>query len=69
MTVLDYGTVSRYWDRAGPSILGPYMMDGFGFLAAAGHFRFRAESRIVKRLTDGANQDGCVLDLGSMAKR
>jgi SAM-dependent methyltransferase len=65
MPALDYGTVSRYWDQAGPSILGPYMMDGFGFPAAAGRFRFRGECKIVKRLTDGANQEGSVLDLGS----
>ena len=65
MTALDYGTVSRYWDRAEPSILGPYMMDGFGFPAAAGHFRFCAERRIVKQLTDRASQDGWLLDLGS----
>ncbi len=65
MTTLDYGTVSRYWSGAGPSILGPYMMDGFGFPGAAGHFRFRAERQIVDRLTSEANPDGCVLDLGS----
>jgi trans-aconitate methyltransferase len=65
MTVLDYGTVRRYWSEAGPSILGPYMMDGFGFPGAAGHFRFRAERQIVKRLTNEMDEDGCVLDLGS----
>jgi 16S rRNA A1518/A1519 N6-dimethyltransferase RsmA/KsgA/DIM1 with predicted DNA glycosylase/AP lyase activity len=65
MTTLDYTTVSRYWDRARPSILGPYMMDGFGFPATAGEFRFRGEGSIVKQLTDGTDPDGCVLDLGS----
>jgi len=65
MPALDYGTVSRYWERAGPSILGPYMMEGFGFPAAAGRFRFRAECKIVKQLIDGADQEGNILDLGS----
>jgi len=65
MPALDYGTVSRYWNRAGPSILGPYMMDGFGFPKSAGGFRFRGEGKIVKQLLDGANQRGNVLDLGS----
>ena len=65
MRTLDYETVSRYWSTAAPSILGPYMMDGFGFPAGAGRFRFRAECRIVDQLINGANPDGCVLDLGS----
>ena len=50
MTEIDYATVSRYWEGATPSILGPYMMDGFGFPVSAGEIRFRAESRIVRRL-------------------
>jgi len=65
MTTLDYETVSRYWSTAVPSILGPYMMDGFGFPAGSGRFRFRAECRIVNRLIHGVNPGGCVLDLGS----
>ena len=65
MPALDYVTVSRYWDRAGPSILGPYMMDGFGFPASAGCFRFRGECKIVKQLLDGADRQGNILDLGS----
>ncbi len=65
MTALDYETVNRYWNAAAPSILGPYMMDGFGFPAGAGQFRFRAECKIVSRLIDGASRGGCVLDLGS----
>lgn len=40
------------------------MLDGFGFPAGAGRFRFRAESRIVSRLIEGANRRGTVLDLG-----
>lgn len=64
---LDYKGVNRYWNKANPSILGPYMMDGFGFPASAGRFRFHAESRIVQRLIQNANTDtrGAVLDLGS----
>lgn len=64
---LDYTGVNRYWDTASSSILGSYMMDGFGFPTSAGHFRFQAESRIVQRLIHSANVDtgGAVLDLGS----
>jgi SAM-dependent methyltransferase len=65
MTTLDYETVSRYWSSADSSILGPYMMDGFGFPAASGRFRFRSECRIVDRLMDGRSSDDCLLDLGS----
>ena len=38
---LDYSKVRGYWGRAKPSMLGPYMMEGFGFPAGAGRFRFR----------------------------
>ena len=65
MTEIDYAQVSRYWEKATPSILGPYMMDDFGFPASAGNFRFRAESRIVQRLIRDVKRDGAVLDLGS----
>jgi SAM-dependent methyltransferase len=65
MKTLDYKTVSRYWSTASPSILGPYMMDGFGFPAGAGQFRFRAECKIVQRLIQGLGRNGGVLDLGS----
>jgi len=41
------------------------MMDGFGFPASAGNFRFRAEARIVRRLLRSIEHDGTVLDLGS----
>ena len=41
------------------------MMDGFGFPLSAGDFRFRAESRIVRRLTRGLDRKGAALDLGS----
>ncbi len=40
------------------------MMDGFGFPASAGHFRFRAESGIVKRLIRDVDPNGAALDLG-----
>jgi SAM-dependent methyltransferase len=65
--LLDYATVSRYWSKAKPSIMGPYMMDGFGFPASAGSFRFDAECKIVERLirSTGITSDGAVLDLGS----
>jgi SAM-dependent methyltransferase len=65
--LLDYATVSRYWSKAKPSIMGPYMMDGFGFPASAGSYRFDAECEIVERLICSAsiNLDGAVLDLGS----
>jgi len=43
MAELDYEAVQRYWNNARPSILGPYMMEGFGFPPAAGLFRFNAE--------------------------
>jgi SAM-dependent methyltransferase len=64
---LDYSAVNSYWKKADPSIMGPYMMDGFGFPANAGHFRFHAESVIVQQLIRNAKVDttGAVLDLGS----
>ena len=65
MVELNYEAVNKYWHTAQPSILGPYMMDGFGFPAAAGQFRFRAETRITQRLISGLNPAGAVLDLGS----
>jgi len=65
--LLDYATVSRYWSKAKPSIMGPYMMDGFGFPASAGSYRFDAECEIVERLvrSAGIDSNGAVLDLGS----
>jgi len=41
------------------------MMDDFGFPKSAGTFRFRAETRIVRRLLGGMERSGTVLDLGS----
>ena len=40
-------------------------MDGFGFPAVAGRFRFHAETRIAQQLIRGLNPAGTVLDLGS----
>ena len=65
MTEIDYVKVNRFWEGANPTVLGPYMMDGSGFPASAGDFRFRAESRIVRRLAADVNPNGAVLDLGS----
>lgn len=61
---IDYDTVNQYWDSIQPSVLGPYMMDGFGFPSGAGHFRFRSETKIVDRLIEETNRDGTALDLG-----
>ena len=65
MAEIDRAAVKQYWKNAEASVLGPYMMDGFGFPASAGHFRFRAESRIVRRLVGGLKHKDKVLDLGS----
>jgi SAM-dependent methyltransferase len=62
---LDYSKVSQYWNNTRPSILGPYMMDGFGFPVGAGNFRFQAETGIVKHLIRELDRNGAVLDLGS----
>jgi len=62
---INRASVNRYWADVPPSILGPYMMDGFGFPESAGNFRFRAESRIVQRLTQDLDPNGVALDLGS----
>ena len=61
---IDYSSVNQYWNNARPSIMGPYMMDGFGFPASAGRFRFHAEKTIVEYLIRGLDRDGAVLDLG-----
>ena len=60
---LDNTAVNHYWKNAKPSILGPYMMDGFGFPISAGQFRFQAECRIVEKLIQEYNQHS-MLDLG-----
>ncbi len=63
-TNIDYSRVNQYWNNAKPSIMGPYMMDGFGFPASAGLFRFRAEKAIVHELVQGLDRNGTVLDIG-----
>ena len=62
---LDYSKVRTYWKRARPSMLGPYMMDGFGFPVGAGRFRFRGELNAVAEAIQGLGLDTSVLDLGS----
>jgi len=63
-TEIDYSSVNQYWNRIQPSVLGPYMMDGFGFPSGAGFFRFRAETKRVERMVKEVNQNGTLLDLG-----
>ncbi len=62
---LDYSKVRAYWKRARPSMLGPYMMDGFGFPAGAGRFRFRGELNAVAEAIQDLGPGTSVLDLGS----
>ena len=62
---VDYSKVRDYWRRATPSILGPYMMDGFGFPAGAGRFRFRREQEAVAGTVESLPSSCSVLDLGS----
>ncbi len=62
---LDYSKVRAYWKRARPSMLGPYMMDGFGFPAGAGRFRFRGELNAVAETIRDLRPGMSVLDLGS----
>ncbi len=65
MPEIDHASVSQYWENVESSILGPYMMNDFGFPVSAGDFRFQAESRIVRRLLNCVGRNGTVLDLGS----
>ena len=62
---LDYSKVRAYWKSARPSMLGPYMMDGFGFPVGAGRFRFRGELNTVAEAIQDLGSDTSVLDLGS----
>jgi len=62
---LDYTKVRTYWKQATPSILGPYMMDGFGFPASAGRFRFQREQETVAQAISSLPSGCSVLDLGS----
>lgn len=65
MPEIDHASVTRYGENVKSSILGPYMMDDFGFPMGAGDFRFRTEARIVRRLLRDEKHNGTVLDLGS----
>ena len=65
MPEIDHASVKQYWENIKSSILGPYMMEGFGFPVSAGEFRFRAEAQIVRRLLSGVEHNGTILDLGS----
>ena len=62
---LDYASVARYWQSTRTSILGPYVMDGFGFPPGAGQFRFCNEQKVVSRLMRRSRRQGTALDLGS----
>jgi len=64
---LDYSKVRAYWERARPCMLGPYMMDGFGFPACAGPFRFRGELNSVTDTIKNLRSNISVLDFGSGA--
>ncbi len=62
---VNYTKINHYWHNTLPSILGPYMMDGFGFPSNAGQFRFQAECQIVEKIMQDQkiNYHG-LLDLG-----
>ena len=62
---LEYSKVQAYWKQAKPSILGPYMMNGFGFPTSAGRLRFRREQDTVARALTSLPSECSVLDLGS----
>ncbi len=62
---LDYSKVREYWKSAQPSMLGPYMMEGFGFPTSAGRFRFRGELSAVAKAIQNIEPSTSVLDLGS----
>ncbi len=62
---LDYSKIRAYWKSARPSMLGPYMMDGFGFPVGAGRFRFRGELNAVADAIQDLEPGVSVLDLGS----
>ncbi len=61
---LNYTKVRAYWKSARPSMLGPYMMDGFGFPVGAGRFRFRGEVKAVAEAIKDLKPETSVLDLG-----
>ncbi len=62
---LNYNKVRKYWNNVKPSVLGPYMMEGFGFPLSAGFFRFQKECKIVSSFIREFDSSSSVLDLGS----
>jgi hypothetical protein len=64
MVALDYKKIQEFWNQAKPSSLSPYMIEGYGFPESASKYRFKAESKILKRLLEPADRNGTVLDLG-----
>ncbi len=65
MPEVDKKVVDNYWEQVKPTILGPYMMDGYGFPASAGKFRFGIEEQVVEKLIQNLDRNGAALDLGS----
>jgi len=65
MPEVDRKVVGNYWEQVTPTILGPYMMDGYGFPASAGKFRFGIEEQAVDKLILSLDRNGAALDLGS----
>ena len=65
MPELDKDAVNQYWEQVTPTILGPYMMDGYGFPASAGKYRFGMEQQVVDKLIQNLDRSGAALDLGS----
>ena len=64
MAEIDKEVVDNYWQQVTPTILGPYMMDGYGFPVGAGKFRFGMEEQVVEKLIEGLDHSGAALDLG-----
>lgn len=64
MTGIDPNKVDQYFSSVEPSIMGPYMMEGFGFPVSAGEFRFKEEVNIVESLLDNMSSKRTALDLG-----
>ncbi|MFC3150566.1 class I SAM-dependent methyltransferase [Litoribrevibacter euphylliae] len=62
---IDPAAVTRYFNSVQPSIMGPYMMDGFGFPQTAGDYRFKEELKIVDQLLADLDSQHMALDLGS----
>ncbi len=65
MPEVDKKVVDQYWEQVRPTILGPYMMDGYGFPASAGNYRFGIEAQLIEKLIHNVDRKGAALDLGS----